>query len=301
MTGALRPGVAEVIAGYRPRMPEAAGVFARATVGAVGPASPTRAKALLWACARLAAFGVSVGLDLVPSVLLHPSVIERFVLVGTGGLSGAARRTLRTNLRHVAERVGPGGPSPVALSRERAKPPYTAAEIAAWFGLADAQPTVARRMRTQGLICLGAGAGLMGADLRRARGVDIIERSGGVVVVVAGRRPRVVPVGVRYTPRLLASAAFAGDSWVIGGVDPDRHNVTTPLISSLAGGTDLGRLSTGRLRSTWLTETAEGIGLRAFMDAAGISCTQRLGDLVAGLAAPTETFAVTILGTRSGP
>jgi hypothetical protein len=46
----------------------------------------------------------------------------------------------------------------------------------------------------------------------------------------------------------------------------------------VAGGLDLGRLDTGRLRATWLTETAERIGLKAFMDAAGISDSQRLGD-----------------------
>jgi integrase len=228
-------------------------------------------------------------------VLLHPSVIERFVLVGCGGLSGAARRTLRTNLRHVAERVHPAV-SPVALSRERAKPPYTDAQMAAWLGLVDAQPTTARRMRAQGLICLGAGAGLMGADLRRARGVDVLPRHGALVVTVAGRRPRTVPVLASYQRRLIESTSFAGKGWVIGGDDPDRHNVTTPLISSLAGGTDLGRLDTGRLRATWLTAVADHLGLKAFMDAAGITCSQRLGDLLAGLPARGEADTVVLLG-----
>jgi integrase len=296
--GPVGSDVAAVIAGYRPRMPEAAGDFARATVAAVGPASPARAKALLWACARLASFGIGVGMDPLPAVLLHPSVIERFILVGTGGLSGTARRTLRTNLRHVAAVMG-AQVAPVALPRQRAKAPYTAAQIAAFLGLADAQPTLARRMRAQALICLGAGAGLIGADLRRARGVDVVARSGGVVVVVRGRRSRVVPVVSAHRERVVASARFAGDGWMIGGVDPDRHNVTTPLISSLAGGVDLERLDTGRLRSTWLTATAQRIGLKAFMDAAGITCSQRLGDLIAGLGAASEADAVAVLGGRS--
>jgi integrase len=289
--------VDDVIAGYRPRMPEAAGVFARATVAAVGPSSPARAKALLWSCARLATFGVSVGLEPSAVVLLHPSVIERFILVGTGELSGAARRTLRTNLGHVAARVS-AAVAPVALSRERAKTGYTDAQIAAYLGLADAQPTLARRMRAQGLICLGAGAGLMGADLRRARGHDVMARSGGVVVTVTGRRPRVVPVLGRFHDRVVASASFAQHGWMIGGVDPDRHNVTTPLISSFAGGADLGRLDTGRLRATWLAAVADRLGIKAFMEAAGITCSQRLGDLVAGLASPTEADAVALLGAR---
>jgi len=284
-----------VIEGYRPRVPAAAGAFAREVVAAVGPASPARAKALLWACARLAAFGISVGLERSPTVLLHSSVIERFVIVGTAGWSSPARRTVRTNLRFVAARLD-ARPAPVSLGRERAKAPYGPAEISAYLALADAQPTLARRMRAQGLVCLGAGAGLMGADLRAARGTDVVSRSGGVVVSVAGRRPRTVPVLARYHHRLTESATFAGAGWVIGGVDPDRHNVTTPLISSLAGGVDLGRLDTARLRSTWLTNVADQLGIKAFMDAAGIVCSQRLGDLLSSLASPDETEAVALLG-----
>jgi len=286
-----------VIAGYRPTsMPAAAGTFARAAVAAVAPVRASRAKALLWACARLATFGISVGVDPDPTVLLCPSMIERCVQVGTGDLSGAARRTLRTNLRHVAERVRPGGPAPIGLSRERAKAPYTDAQMAAWLALVDAQPTRSRRMRAQGLICLGAGAGLMGADLRRARGVDVVTAHGGLVVTVTGRRPRMVPVLASYQRRLAESTAFAGTGWVIGGADPDRHNVTTPLISSLAGGTDLGRLDTGRLRATWLTAVADHLGLKAFMDAAGVTCSQRLGDLLAGLPDRPEADTVVLLG-----
>ena len=98
-------------------------------------------------------------------------------------------------------------------------------------------------MRAAGLTCLGAGAGLAGADLRQVRGSDITCRSGGVVVRARGRRPRVVPVLSGYHDLLLASAAFAETRLVTGGRDPGRRNVTTPLISSLAGGTDLPRLA----------------------------------------------------------
>ena len=45
---------------------------------------------------------------------------------------------------------------------------------------------LARRMRAAGLVCLGAGAGLIRADLRAVRGTDVICRSGGVIVAVRG-------------------------------------------------------------------------------------------------------------------
>ncbi len=152
-------------------------------------------------------------------MLLHPSVIERFA-VSAPGLSGAARRTLRTNLRFLARRAVPAlAPADAPLPRERSKAPYSAAEISGYLALADAQPTTARRMRAAGLVCLGAGAGLIRSDLRGVRGSDITRRSGGVVVEVRGRRPRVVPVLARYHDLLLASAAFAGDRLVTGGRD----------------------------------------------------------------------------------
>lgn len=265
----------------------------------VAPASCSRAKALLWACSKLAAFGAEVGLDLVPDMLLHPSVIERFILVGTDRFSQSGRRTLRTDLRFVAARLERGSdPAPTPLARERAKSPYSEADIGAYLALASAQPTLARRHRAAGLVCLGAGAGLLGADLRSVRGTDVTARSGGVVVDVGGRRPRVVPVLARYHRALLASASFAGSTYLIGREDPNRHNVTTPLISSLSGGVDLPRLSTSRLRSTWLVDCAKALGLKAFMDAAGVVCSQRLGDLVASLPAGDEETAVSLLGGR---
>ena len=160
---------------------------------------------------------------------------------------------MRTNLRFVARRVVPAlARADAPLPRERAKAPYSPPEIGGYLALAAAQPTVAGRMRAAGLVCLGAGAGLTGADLRAARGSDVICRSGGVVVEVRGARPRVVPVLARYHDPLLAAAQFAGTQLITGGTDPARKNIATPLIRSLSGGTGLPPLETARLRSTWL-------------------------------------------------
>ena len=291
---------AELIAGYRPpSLSEAAARFARQAAAACAPQSPARAKALLFACGKLGAFASAAGLELVPEVCLHPSVIERFIVTAGRQLSAPTRRTLRTNLRYAARRAGPQlGPAPAPLPRERAKAPYSAAEIAAYLALADAQPTRGRRMRAAGLICLGAGAGLAGADLRQVRGSDIACRSGGVVVEVRGRRPRVVPVLSGYHDLLLASAGFAGTRLLTGGRDPGRRNVTTPLIRSLAGGTGLPRPDTSRLRATWLRDCAQLLGLATFMAAAGITCSQRLGDLLATLDPADEVTAVGLLGAE---
>jgi hypothetical protein len=285
------------IARWRPSSlsPQAA-AFARDVIAQVAPEEKERAKNLLWAAGKLADFGIGLGLDAVPEVLLHPSVAERFTRCAPG-LSGVARRTLRTNLRFIGRRVVPQQyPQDLPLPREHAKAPYSPAEIAGYLALADAQPTLSRRMRASGLVCLGAGAGLIRADLRAVHGTDVTCRSGGVIAAVHGARPRAVPVLARYHGRLLAAAEHAGTGLICGGTDPGRRNVTTPLIRSLAGGAGLPRLDTSRLRATWLADVADLLGLATFMHAAGITCSQRLGDLLAGLEPAAEADAVRLLG-----
>jgi hypothetical protein len=291
------PEVAAYIARWRPSSvsPQAA-AFARQAVPLAAPAGQERAKNLLWAAGKLADYAIRLGLEPVPEAVLHPSVAERFTRCAPG-LSPAARRTLRTNLRFIGHRVVPQlYPADLPLPRERARAPYSPAQIDGYIALAGAQPAAERRMRAAGLVCLGAGAGLIRGDLREVRGTDVACRSGGVLVSVRGARPRTVPVLSRYHSRLLAAAAFAGNGLVCGGTDPGRRNLTNPLIRALDGGSGLPRLDTSRLRATWLADCAELLGLATFMHAAGISCSQRLGDLVAGLEPVAEAEAIRLLG-----
>jgi hypothetical protein len=291
------PTAAEVIGRWAPRsVPPEVAAFARGVVRLAAPSTPSRAKALLFAAGKLGAFGTSIGLALDPEVLFAPSLIERFVASRFAGTAPTAR-TLRSNLRYLA-RHGCSNvvPGPVPLARQRAKAPYSAAELAAYLALAEAQPTGLRRHRAGALLCLGAGAGLIGAELRFVRGTDVVCRSGGVLVHVSGHRARAVPVLAPYHERLLAAAAFFEARYLVSGTNPAAHNVTTPLIASLSGGLDLPRLETPRLRSSYLVAMAETIGLAAFMEAAGVTCSQRLGDLVAHLEPPNEAEALAVLG-----
>ena len=275
--------------------PQAA-AFAREVVPAAAPDGRERAKNLLWAAGKLADSAIGLGLSAVPEVLLHPSVAERFTRCAPG-LSGVARRTLRTNLRFIGRRVVPQlYPQDMPLPRERAKAPYSPAEIGGFLALADAQPTPARRMRAAGLVCLGAGAGLIRGDLRDVRGSDVACRSGGVVVMVrGGARPGPCRCWPATTPGCWPRPGSRA-GLICGGADPGRRNITNPLVTALDGGTGLPRLDTSRLRATWLADCAELLGLATFMHAAGISCSQRLGDLVAGLEPAGEAGAVRLLG-----
>jgi hypothetical protein len=289
-----------VIDGWTPRLfSDDVAQFCRASVRKADPKSPVRARAFLFAASKAATFATSLGQELHPAVVFADSFIERFILSETTSMSPSTRRTLRSNLRFIGRaNVSVVIPPPVPLSRERVKTPYSQGEIDAYLALADAQPTLSRRQHLAGLIALGAGAGLMGLDLRSVCGHDVVVRSGGVLVEVGGARARRVPVQSRYQVRLLDSAKFAGAGYVIGGVVPTRRNVTSRLVASPAGGIDLPTIDIGRLRATWLRSSAELIGLGAFMAAAGISCTQRLGDLVATLPVVDERTAVTLLGAK---
>lgn len=288
------------IAAYAPAsLSPAAAAFARSAAARAAPQRRERAKALLYAAGRLAAFGESVGMALEAETLFREAAIERFVLTGCPTVSPATRRTLRTNLRALA-RAHRLHPSPQSLPRERAKSPYGEAEIVGYLRLAAAQPSEARRMRATALICLGAGAGIVGAELRHVRGGDVIARSGGLVVCVSGRRARAVPVLARFHSPLQAAARFAGEGYLVGGESSGRRNLSDALNAALGSDAALARLEAGRLRSTWLCECAELVGLRAFMDAAGLRCSQRLGDLMAELPEAEEATAVALLGGGHG-
>ncbi|MGH7746261.1 MAG: hypothetical protein ACREQ5_16105, partial [Candidatus Dormibacteria bacterium] len=246
----------------------------------------------------LGRWGVSVGLEPRAEVLLHPATVERYLACGLGRSSSPARRTVRTNLRFVARRVVPGlwPPDPDPCRRDPPRAPYSLAEIEGFLALARTQPTMARARALTGLVCLGAGAGLDGADLRHLRGADVVSRSGGMVVVVRGRRARVAPVLSRYQGPLAEVGEVAGESLLIGGVSPERRNVTSGLVGRVSGGTHLPVLSVGRLRATWLVEVTGLIGLPGLLSAAGITCSGRLGEIARWCPPVGEEAMVRVLG-----
>ena len=210
--------------------PQAA-AFARDVVtAAVAPGGRERAKNLLWAAGRLADWAIGAGAGAGPGGAAAP-VGDRAVHRARAGPD----RGHAADAAHEPAVPGPAvvpqlAPADAPLPRERAKAPYSPAEIDGYLALAarpaDGGAADARRRA-------GLPRRRRRADPRRpagVRGTDITCRSGGVIVAVRGSRPRAVPVLARYHEPLLASAAFAGTGLVTGGHDPARRNVTTPLI-----------------------------------------------------------------------
>ena len=84
--------------------------------------------------------------------------------------------------------------------------------------------------------------------------------------------------------------------YVTRGELADRHNVD-PLVSKLAAAAPSASRSppAGDLGG----ELRRRIGLKALMAAAGITCSQRLGDVVASLPPASEQEMVALLGATS--
>jgi hypothetical protein len=143
-------------------------------------------------------------------VLLHPSVIERFA-AHAPGLTAVTRRTFRRNLRFLARRVVPWlAPADAPLPREHAKAPYSPAEIAGYLALADAQPTVGRRMRVSGLVCLSCTVIL---ELDRA--ASNLEAWEGLLMDVVQRWSE--RIAQRAAPDEADFAAEVGAAYAAGG------------------------------------------------------------------------------------
>ena len=270
--------------------------FAKRVVAEVGPSGPPRARALLGACSAFADWGLMVGIEPSLSSLFNEAVIERHIEVAMADDPPSARRTRRANLRFIARALKmPLFPEPSPIGRNGPAAPYSPGEIEAYFALARCQVT-ARRRNMEAMLCLGLGAGLDGVDMRYVTGDHVVARSGGLVVVVEGSRSRVVPVLTRYQELLCVCAEFSGGSYMVGGFAPTRKNVTTPVLARASGGVGLKRLSVSRLRSTWIAEHLEHLGLHGSLYAAGLKYSQRVFDLAGNVASMSEPELVVLLG-----
>ena len=294
---------AAAIRAYAPAsLSPAAAAFARAAAARAAPQTRERAKALLYAAGRLAAFGESVGMELCAEALLAEATIERFVAHGLrGGLGGDAA--------HAEDQPAGAGPRPSGRSAAR---PGAAAPRARQGPLLRRRRSTAtcasRRPAHRGAADARHGARLPGgrggprrgraappararreAALGRARGRGLgTQGAGGAGARRASRRPwrrpPASPGGATCSAGGSPAGATSATRW-------GRRSAPTPRCRAWRpGGCGRPGFASARSRS----------GLRAFMEAAGMRCSQRLGDLVAELPEVDERAAVALLGGAGG-
>lgn len=268
------------------------------------PAPPAAVDRRLSSGVRLLVWCQEQGIALRPETVLREATLERFLHDAMGSAPGSSRSTVRTTLRSLARALLARPdlvPPPSAHGTVRMKPPYSPAEAAGLLALAAAQPTAARATNVRALLLAGLGAGLDDRELNTARGCWVRADGPDVVVDVAGRRPRTVPVRSRYAAALLELASAAGDGWLLGGIDTDRGSRVGALSGALSGGSDLPALSAGRLRATWLLELlTAGVRVDAVCAAAGLADPRLLVDLFPLLPAQSAADVRAALTGRAG-
>ena len=225
-----QPAVAGYIARWRPSSvsPQAA-AFARDVITAARAGRAGAGEEPAVGGGKLADYAASLGLDPVPGGAAAPVGGRAVHPVRAGAVAGGAADAAHEPAVHRpagrAAAVSGGSAAAPGTGQAAVQPGGDQRVSSRWR---TPSPRPERRMRAAGLVCLGAGAGLIRGDLRDVRGTDVACRSGGVVVTVRGARPRTVPVLARYHARLLAAARFAGNGLVCGGADPGRRNLDEP-------------------------------------------------------------------------
>ena len=230
---------------------------------------------------------------------LETRLIERFILVGTKHCSAAARRTLRSDLSFLARRVLSPAPEPGPTRARAGQGPLQPVRARGLPGAGRCPAHRCRSQRASGLIALGAGAGLIGPTCACERRTTSWRVPAGCSCLRGGLG-RVGPGAGRVSARALEPRA-CGPSGVHRGrgrAQPAQRDESSHRLAGRRRGP--ARLSLARLRSTWVSRCAADIGLATFMAAAGVRCSQRLGDVVADLDPGDEAEAVSAAWASSG-
>ncbi|MET7300370.1 hypothetical protein [Embleya sp. NPDC005575] len=273
--------VSRRIAGYRPRMPAhvwvRVGPQVRAVVAAARPATPDQARQAMHALARLASWADAGGIPPEPDLWLRTETIDAFVLAGCASRSPRSAVTYRSMLRRLRDalvwvRRGEAPPVRMAVPTPRIAP-YDIGEMSelrCWARLLPGQ----RRADALGLLALGAGCGLAPGEIVAARGTDFRVTGNGAVVFDPPGRGRPLACRADWEDELAELVAEAGPLPLF------RPGRTTAASRNLIGNwctrtrTDrrLPRLSTRRLRATWIVDLlTDRIDHAVIAEAAGMA------------------------------
>jgi hypothetical protein len=250
--------------------------------------------------ARISSWAVSQGLPLDVEVILDPDTVERFIAVGLA--DDPSRATYRAVLRRIGPRLtrrAPWQPRPPAVARRQVAPPYTADELELLRADALVQPTMSRIRAARALLALGAGAGLDGRWVARVTAVDVQRVGDSVLIAVGEPSPRRVPVLAGWEAEVLKLAATAGGEFLVGGYSTSKNRAGA-LAAWLVVPNGHPRLSTSRLRSTWLVaHLTLGTRLPELARAAGLQGVTVLSDLLPNIPPLSEAEAAAMLrGSR---
>ncbi|TFB91463.1 site-specific integrase [Cryobacterium sp. HLT2-28] len=233
------------------------------------------------AASRIAAWTwQTAGLPLERGVVFRRDVVARFIAVGCSTLKPASRGNLRSQLLRMSEVLLDPREVPrrlAALESSEPAAPYSGAELISLRSWASTQSTPARRANAWVLLATGAGAGLAASEIGELRVGDIRVDGNGVLLVVTGERPRVVPV-LREWEQVLADRTRT--------LGPDRfafrenHAANYPnLIANFIDRSQVVGVKpkSQRLRATWIVRHLDAATpVVPLMQAAGIESLEAM-------------------------
>jgi hypothetical protein len=275
--------VSETIARFTPdSVPAAAwgrlGPTVCAWVEQAAPDSAYKASTLLSITTQAAVWADAIGLPLVADTVLHPDVIDRFVLEGCAHLAPGTQINYRRQLRCVGSAVlGPTiyPPRPLPIRRSGVLAPYSPGGIALLVAWARGLPTERFRHTANGILVLGLGAGLTSQEMSRLVGDDVAVDHDGVVIEVIGDQARSVPVIATWEKAVARLGDEAGSGPVLM---PERSRISSHQLKNFQARCPAGdapTLDTGRLRATWICDhLAAGTDIRAVEKASGVNASQ---------------------------
>lgn len=217
-------------------------------------------------------------LPLEREIIFDGYTLERYTSSALPKYSDHGRNTMRSRLRNVAEILleQPRNAPLIAYGASPASRPYSEPEIIRLQSWARLQAPADRRLNAESLLALGIGAGLSGAEIIELRCHDLRLDGVGFIVVVAGRKPRDVPVLPDWSRALdQAKRTFAGEDFVFRqGRTTLNSNLITDFVARARTSVDL---TCRRMHSTWIVHHLDaGTATVPLLRAAGLSSPEAL-------------------------
>lgn len=233
--------------------------------------------------AQFLAWAEDRGARLLPDVVFTPDLVERYCGTRSKDLSARTVANYRSSLRSAARAVtttAPWPPPPKQYADHvHLAPPYTPAEVEAFWDCARSQATAHRERVMATMLALGLGAGLRVPEVlavTASQHVRLHPRDHRLCVVILD--DRIVPVLTTYAPVVLDLCSRFPEGPLIG---PYKANTKDPMgvvRKKLEIPASLPRLSMSRLRTTWMAALLiqPDIRISEFMAMAGTVSSKTL-------------------------
>lgn len=259
--------------------------FVQEGVRAAQPPSAWTALNYIKAVAAFVAWAVEQSMSLDRNKIFAPSVIEHYnakVLARRPDQYRAHRLAILRIVGRAWTTTAPWQPKNAAYARSLSSEPYTPAEIARYWEIADQQKTPRRTRVAKALIAVGLGAGLMPREHLEITGRSIRDDRGVLVIDVPGSHARTVPVRREWADTVAELAAAHPDDSPCGVRNADAQSPLSKAVALIEVPPGVGRPIAARLRLTWMTAvltTEPPLRISEFQRIAGLKSLKHLESL----------------------